>query len=236
MRKLRSAGRAALGKGARKRRAAEVELSLAGQAAKDPQIVADVTLLRTWDRWIQRGGSWPPSPSQWEQAKTKKGGPLSALAEFAQRVDWHPGQAGWHTTRGFVLWCQASATGAQDSQAWALKQVAERRPDFAGLEAGLGPVDLQQWRKLSNKATHAARAACSAAAGGLWHAARLASVFEHDGHCAWCQDQAGTLHHVLYDCPAWAAARREAGLSFDPALPPCLTYHGLVPAPRLAFQ
>eukprot|EP00971_Amphidinium_carterae_P219165 4350445-Amphidinium_carterae.1 len=54
MRKLRSAGRAALGKGARKRRAAEVELSLVGQAAKDPQIVVDVTLLRTWDRWIQR--------------------------------------------------------------------------------------------------------------------------------------------------------------------------------------
>eukprot|EP00971_Amphidinium_carterae_P312835 6217316-Amphidinium_carterae.1 len=82
-----------------------------------------------------------------------------------QRGSWHPGQAGWHTTRGYVLWCQASATGAQDSQAWTLKQVAERKPDFAGLEAGLDPVDLQQWRKLSNKATHAGRAACSAAAG-----------------------------------------------------------------------
>eukprot|EP00971_Amphidinium_carterae_P149965 2972829-Amphidinium_carterae.1 len=90
MRKLRSAGRAALGKGARKRRAAEIELSLAGQAAKDPQIVADVTLLRTWDRWIKRGGNWPPAPSQWEQAQSKRGGPLSALAEFAQRVNWHP--------------------------------------------------------------------------------------------------------------------------------------------------
>eukprot|EP00971_Amphidinium_carterae_P093197 1844507-Amphidinium_carterae.3 len=67
--KLRSA---ALGSGARKRRAAEIELSLAGQAAKDPQIVADVTLLRTWDRWIQRGGSWPPTPTQWEHANSKK--------------------------------------------------------------------------------------------------------------------------------------------------------------------
>eukprot|EP00971_Amphidinium_carterae_P040743 799468-Amphidinium_carterae.1 len=47
--KLRVAGRAALGKGARKRRAAEVELSLAGSAAKDPQVVADLGLVRTWD-------------------------------------------------------------------------------------------------------------------------------------------------------------------------------------------
>eukprot|EP00971_Amphidinium_carterae_P235144 4666111-Amphidinium_carterae.1 len=49
LRKLRSADRAALGKGARKRRSAEVELALAGRAAKDPQVVADVTLIRTWD-------------------------------------------------------------------------------------------------------------------------------------------------------------------------------------------
>eukprot|EP00971_Amphidinium_carterae_P228288 4528193-Amphidinium_carterae.1 len=135
LRKLRGVGRAALklliliiGRGARKRHSAEIELSLAGQAAKDPQVVADVTLIRTWDRWIQRGGSWPP---------LIRSGPLSALAEFAQRVSWHPGEAGWRTTRGFVPWCQASATGAQDSQAWLLNQVATRRPDFAGLEAGL---------------------------------------------------------------------------------------------------
>eukprot|EP00971_Amphidinium_carterae_P164710 3265352-Amphidinium_carterae.1 len=180
VKKLRIAGRAALGKGARKRRAAELELFLAGQAAKDPQVVADVTLLRTWDRWIQRGGHWPPRQTQWDQALRKAGGPLSALAEFAHRVSWHPGEAGWTTTRGFVPWCQASATGAQDSQAWLLKQLAQRRADFEGLETGLDPVDLQQWRKLSNKATHAGRAACNAAAGGLWHEARLANVFEHD--------------------------------------------------------
>eukprot|EP00971_Amphidinium_carterae_P014348 283500-Amphidinium_carterae.1 len=173
------------------------------------------------------GGKWPPQPLQWEHAHSKKGGPLSALGEFAQRVSWHPGEAWWHTTRGFVPWCQASATGAQDSQAWLLKQVAVRRTDFVGLETGLDPVDLQQWRKLSNKATHASRAACSAAAGGFWHAARLASVFEHDGSC---------LHHVLYDCPVWDKARREAGLSYHPDFPSCLTYHGLAPAPRLDFQ
>eukprot|EP00971_Amphidinium_carterae_P343566 6483367-Amphidinium_carterae.1 len=89
--KLRIAGRAALGKGARKRRAAEVELSLAGSAAKDPQVVADTGLIRTWDRWIQRGGHWPPSQLAWDGALLKKGGPLSALVEFASRVRWHPG-------------------------------------------------------------------------------------------------------------------------------------------------
>eukprot|EP00971_Amphidinium_carterae_P031997 630290-Amphidinium_carterae.1 len=224
VKKLRIAGRAALGKG------------LARGAAKDPQVVADATLLRTWDRWIQKGGNWPPRQTQWDQALRKAGGPLSALAEFAQRVSWHPGEAGWQTTRGFVPWCQASATGAQDSQAWLLKQLAKRRADFEGLETGLDPVDLQQWRKLSNKATHAGRAACNAAAGGLWHEARLASVFEHDGCCMWCQDQAGSLHHLLYDCPAWDAARREAGFALQPDFPPCLQYHGLVPAPRLGFQ
>eukprot|EP00971_Amphidinium_carterae_P156756 3107468-Amphidinium_carterae.1 len=123
VKKLRIAGRAALGKGARKRRAAELELFLAGQAAKDPQ----------------RGGKWPPRPTQWDQALRKAGGPLSALAEFAQRVSWHPGEAGWQTTRGFVPWCQTGATGAQDSQAWLLKQLAQRRADFEGLEAGLDP-------------------------------------------------------------------------------------------------
>eukprot|EP00971_Amphidinium_carterae_P240553 4775675-Amphidinium_carterae.1 len=92
VRKLRSAGRGALGRGARKRRAAEVELTLAGSAAKDPQVVADVGLIRTWDRWIQRGGSWPPTPQRWDGALLKKGGPLSALAEYASRVNWHPGR------------------------------------------------------------------------------------------------------------------------------------------------
>eukprot|EP00971_Amphidinium_carterae_P223323 4431111-Amphidinium_carterae.1 len=91
----------------------------------------------------ERRYKWPPRPTQWEQALRKAGGPLSALAEFAHRVSWHPGEAGWQTTRGFVPWCQASATGAQDSQAWLLKQLAQRRTDFEGLEAGLDPVDLQ---------------------------------------------------------------------------------------------
>eukprot|EP00971_Amphidinium_carterae_P034285 674935-Amphidinium_carterae.1 len=212
MGKLPSAGRAALGKGACKRRAAEVELLLAGSAAKDPQVVADVGLIRTWDRWIQRGGVWPASPAMWTNALSRRGGPLSALAEFAQRVGWHPGQAGWATTRGFVPWCQASATAAQDCQAWTLGQVAARRHDFAGLEAGLDPVDLTHWRKLSNSATHAGRAAC-----------------------AWCQVEAGTLHHLLFECPAWDRARREADFSFNASFPKCLSYHGLVPAPRLAF-
>eukprot|EP00971_Amphidinium_carterae_P207468 4116578-Amphidinium_carterae.2 len=144
IRKLRSAGRAALGKGARKRRAAEVELTLAGSAANDPQVVADVGLIRTWDRWIQRGGFWPPSPAMWSSALLKRGGPLSALAEFAPRVGWHPGRPGGPP---LVALCRG---------------------------AGLDPVDLTQWRKLSNSATHAGRAACSAAAGGLWHTARIA--------------------------------------------------------------
>eukprot|EP00971_Amphidinium_carterae_P009560 188708-Amphidinium_carterae.2 len=104
VRKLRSAGRAALGKGARKRRSAEIELSL------------------TFLGWAGRQGSstWGTlaSPTFTVGAcALKEGGPLSALAEFAQRVSWQPGEAGWHTTRGFVPWCQASATGAQDSQA-----------------------------------------------------------------------------------------------------------------------
>eukprot|EP00971_Amphidinium_carterae_P237359 4711786-Amphidinium_carterae.1 len=80
---------------------------------------------------------------------------------------------------------------------------------------------------------HIGRAACSAAAGGLWHVARLAEVFEFDGRCA-CQDEAGSLHQV-FECPAWDQARREAGFDFHPSFPKCLSYHGLVPAPQLAF-
>eukprot|EP00971_Amphidinium_carterae_P037242 731796-Amphidinium_carterae.2 len=181
VKKLRSGGRAALGKGARKRRSAELELFLA------PSVGAGLPQARWAAECFSR---------------------ICAVS-----YSWHPGEAGWQTTRGFVPWCQASATGPQHSQAWLLKQLAKRRADFEGLETGLDPVDLQQWRKLSNKATHAGRAACNAAAGGLWHEARLANVFEHDGNCMWCLEQAGTLHHLLYDCPAWDAARREAGFA-----------------------
>eukprot|EP00971_Amphidinium_carterae_P128040 2536286-Amphidinium_carterae.2 len=169
--------------------AAEVELTLAGSAAKDPQKVADVGLVRTWDRWIQRGGEWPPS-SHLNTGMALWPYVLSALAEFAQRVKWQPGRAGWNTPRGFVPWCQASATAAQDSQAWTLGQVAARRQDFKGLENGLDPVDTGVWHKLSSKSSHAGSAACSAAAGGLWHAARLAEVFEHDGKYGWCLEEA----------------------------------------------
>eukprot|EP00971_Amphidinium_carterae_P027676 545234-Amphidinium_carterae.1 len=54
--------------------------------------------------------------------------------------------------------------------------------------------------------------------------------------CTWCQEEAGTLHHLLFDCPVWDKARREAEFRHVVEFPPCLLYHGLVPAPRLAFQ
>eukprot|EP00971_Amphidinium_carterae_P287050 5698227-Amphidinium_carterae.1 len=60
-------------------------------------------------------------------------------------------------------------------------------------------------------------------------------VFEHDGRCSWCQEEAGTLHHLLFDCPAWDQARREHSFHYVAEYPPCLLYHGLVPAPRFAF-
>eukprot|EP00971_Amphidinium_carterae_P028179 554978-Amphidinium_carterae.1 len=47
LRKLRSAGRAALGKGARKRRSAKVELTLAGRAAKRLRI-RKLWLMSRW--------------------------------------------------------------------------------------------------------------------------------------------------------------------------------------------
>eukprot|EP00971_Amphidinium_carterae_P203570 4040274-Amphidinium_carterae.1 len=40
----------------------------------------------------------------------------------------------------------------------------------------------------------------------------------------------------LYDHPSWAQARRESGLSYNAEHPKCLSYHGLVPAPRVNFQ
>eukprot|EP00971_Amphidinium_carterae_P204620 4060584-Amphidinium_carterae.1 len=43
------------------------------------------------------------------------------------------------------------------------------------------------------------------------------------------------IMHLLFECPAWAQARREAGFSFNASYPQSLSYHGLVPAPRLAF-
>eukprot|EP00971_Amphidinium_carterae_P214900 4264594-Amphidinium_carterae.1 len=65
-------------------------------------------------------------------------------------------------------------------------------------------------RILAGKKDHASRSALNAACGGMWMNDRRARVFDQDPLCPFCQEAEGTASHTLYDCPAFAAQRKEA--------------------------
>eukprot|EP00971_Amphidinium_carterae_P176802 3505825-Amphidinium_carterae.2 len=54
--------------------------------------------------------------------------------------------------------------------------------------------------------------ALSAALGGVWHEARLHSVFEVGELCVRCGEAVEDLEHIVHHCPAWATERRGVKL------------------------
>eukprot|EP00971_Amphidinium_carterae_P124094 2458128-Amphidinium_carterae.1 len=91
-----------------------------------------------------------------------------------------------------------------------MASVVERRPDFRGIENGLDGPTIKAMRTLAAKADHPARSVINAACGGLWMNDRRARVFDKDPTCAFCQEGIGTPQHVVFECPFFAAQRKEA--------------------------
>eukprot|EP00971_Amphidinium_carterae_P090327 1788671-Amphidinium_carterae.1 len=69
MTKLRTSARKALGKGAGLRRSATLELMAHGGPVADPQVSADLSTVRVWNRRILAGKlEWPLEAKLWDDA------------------------------------------------------------------------------------------------------------------------------------------------------------------------
>ena len=97
-----------------------------------------------------------------------KGGAPCMLFFFATRLGWEPCSQGWQTPLGDLTWPEAVANIQHASFNSVLTRLADRRPDFKGLEHGIDPVDFRSWRRWASRATHAKRAAVNVALGGAW--------------------------------------------------------------------
>eukprot|EP00971_Amphidinium_carterae_P205545 4079250-Amphidinium_carterae.4 len=86
-----------------------------------------------------------------------------------------------------------------------MAEVVARRPDLDG-------HTIKAMRKLASQKDHAARSVLNAACGGLWMSDRRARVYDDEPLCNFCQEEAGTPQHVLFDCPAFTTQRKEAGV------------------------
>eukprot|EP00971_Amphidinium_carterae_P101921 2017560-Amphidinium_carterae.1 len=109
-----------------------------------------------------------------------------------------------------------------------MAEVVARRPDFRGIEKGLDGPTLKAMRTLAGKADHQSRSVINAACGGLWMNDRRARVFDKDPACAFCHEGIGTPQHVVFDCPFFAAQRKEAQVgTFRETVPACVQTFGL---------
>eukprot|EP00971_Amphidinium_carterae_P347774 6489957-Amphidinium_carterae.1 len=210
--KVRVSARRALGKGAQLRRAAELELTLKGGIKADPQVTLDVYTIRAWQRALDDGQSWPPTATQWTDAKKGRTGrgPVRHLRSLCDRLGWEPRPGGFDTPRGTIRWEEADYFVVTASHCHLMRSVVARRPDFQGIERGLDGPTLKAMRTLAAKSDHPSRAVLNAACGGLWMNDRRARAFEDDPECVFCHTGIGTPSHVVFECPAFAQQRREA--------------------------
>eukprot|EP00971_Amphidinium_carterae_P198831 3945751-Amphidinium_carterae.1 len=93
MKDLRASATGALGKGASLRRSAALELMAHGGSTGDPRVVADVSIVRVWQRRIPAGKViWPFSEVSWEGAlrRGRGPGPIRNLRRMADRLNLIP--------------------------------------------------------------------------------------------------------------------------------------------------
>eukprot|EP00971_Amphidinium_carterae_P024947 492441-Amphidinium_carterae.1 len=98
MTKVRTCARKALGKGAGLRRSAPLELMAHGGPAADPQVSADLSIVRVWHRRILAGKmEWPLPDNLWDHAlRPGRGrGLVRNLKQLAVRLGWLPAHGGW---------------------------------------------------------------------------------------------------------------------------------------------
>eukprot|EP00971_Amphidinium_carterae_P172069 3411602-Amphidinium_carterae.1 len=228
--KVRVSARRALGKGAQLRRAAELELALKGGIKADPQVTLDLYTIRAWQRALQAGQNWPPPEAQWTGALTGRTGrgPVRHLRSLCDRLGWEPTPGGFGTPRGEIRWEDADYFVVTASHCQIMRTVVARRPDFHGIERGLDGPTIKAMRSLAAKKDHPSRAVLNAACGGLWMNDRRARAFDDDPECVFCLSGVGTPKHVVFECPAFAAQRREAQVGdFRVDVPDCVQTYGL---------
>eukprot|EP00971_Amphidinium_carterae_P260313 5164637-Amphidinium_carterae.1 len=112
--------------------------------------------------------------------------------------------------------------------------VAEKRPDFRGLETALSTQSYRHLKKSANRTEDSFRSAFNASLGGVWHEVRTDSAFHVGALCVRCKEEPEDLSHIVFRCPHWHRERRDVELPADnDAVPPCVKLHGLLPAPRV---
>eukprot|EP00971_Amphidinium_carterae_P230398 4572703-Amphidinium_carterae.2 len=211
-----------------------------GGPAGDPQVTADLSTIRVWQRKLNTGTLvWLLEQSVWEPAlnKGRGRGPIRHLTTLANRIGWFPHQQGWQCGEQIFTWQDADWKIKHDSSRAFLADVMSKRPDFVGLETGLSNQAMRHLKKCANKKDERTSAALNAALGGVWHEARAHKGFTVGETCVRCEVQrggAGRPSHILFRCPHWHKERREVELpTDDDTTPPCVKLHGILLAPRV---
>eukprot|EP00971_Amphidinium_carterae_P089125 1763867-Amphidinium_carterae.1 len=138
----------------------------------------------------------------------------------------------------------AGGPAGLDASAWRLAlrepalvaDVANKRPDFAGLETGPSTRTFKHLKKNTAKVDDGFRSAVNAALGGVWHEARTHRAFKQKtivvgDLCVRCIEE---LSHIVFCCPHWHKERRQVEVPADDAdTPACVKLHGLLPAQRV---
>eukprot|EP00971_Amphidinium_carterae_P008180 161594-Amphidinium_carterae.1 len=155
-------------------------------------------------------------------------GPIRQVHSLCERLGWYPTPGGFGTPSGAITWDDADYFVVSASHRQVMASVVKRRPDFHGIERGLDGPTLKAMRTLAAKADHPSRSVINAACGSLWMNDRRARVFDKDPTCAFCQEGFGTPHHVVFECPVFAAQRKEAKVGmFREDVPACVQTFGL---------
>eukprot|EP00971_Amphidinium_carterae_P113189 2242151-Amphidinium_carterae.1 len=109
-----------------------------------------------------------------------------------------------------------------------MTHVAQRRPEFEGIQLGLDNRTLKDMQKLSARTDHASRAILNAASGGLWTEKRTSKIYDTDEICKFCQETPGSPVHVPFDCAAFELQSKEAGARRrEEGIPLCVQVFGL---------
>eukprot|EP00971_Amphidinium_carterae_P011712 230580-Amphidinium_carterae.2 len=191
------------------RRSAPLELMDHGGPAADPQVSADLSTVRVWNRRILAGKlELPLEPCLWDSVGRRP------IARKRQRADTQPkaaGRSAWLVTSRRRLDLPRSAW---DSAQVLCAQVASTRRDF----------DQRAWLPAEARKT--------GRLGGVWHEERAHSAFQVGDTCVRCGEAVENHEQIVHHCPHWNKETRESGLpTHAQEAPACVRLHSLLPTP-----
>eukprot|EP00971_Amphidinium_carterae_P205005 4068668-Amphidinium_carterae.1 len=89
-----------------------------GGPAADPQVSADLSTVRVWNRRILAGKlEWPLPDNMWDNAlRLGRGrGPTRNLKQLAEQLAWMPAPGGWICNGQWFSWDEATLRAKWDS-------------------------------------------------------------------------------------------------------------------------